>query len=149
MTAAWTHFRRLVASLMLVAMTSFVLHSGAMAGLHQHGLDSSECETTASSGHVHQAAVSIEQAHDHDNVAAHHHGTIDSADEVSSNDTKADPGAKTPCCTSVCAVVLTSVNPAAMSAPMGIILTLLPESQLVSGIDPNGLKRPPRTPDIA
>lgn len=36
MDPVWTHVRRLVASLMLAAMTAFVLHSGAMAGLDHH-----------------------------------------------------------------------------------------------------------------
>ena len=34
MNTLWTHFRRLITSVMLVAMTSFVLHSGALAGMH-------------------------------------------------------------------------------------------------------------------
>jgi hypothetical protein len=66
LSAVWTHFRRLVASLMLVAMTSFVLHGGAMAGVHQHGMGSTECAPPASAGHIHQAAA-------HDHSAAHSH----------------------------------------------------------------------------
>jgi len=43
LSAALSNFRRLVASLMLVAMASLVIHGGGMAGGHQHGLASSEC----------------------------------------------------------------------------------------------------------
>jgi hypothetical protein len=43
LNALWTHFRRLVASVMLVAVASLVLHGGAMAGLHQHDPGSTEC----------------------------------------------------------------------------------------------------------
>ena len=37
MNRMWTHLRRLAKSLMLLALTSFVLHSGAMAGPTGHG----------------------------------------------------------------------------------------------------------------
>src|SRR3712207_5061269 len=66
----WTHFRRLVTSLMLVAMTSFVLHSGALAGMHRNGQGSPECEQTASSGRGHQHGLQV-AAHVHQ--AAHDH----------------------------------------------------------------------------
>lgn len=148
MNAAWIRFRRLVASLMLVAMTSFVLHSGAMASLHQHGSGSSNCDEAASAGHIHQAAT-IEKAHDHGDDITHHHDQTNTADGVTSTETKADLGAKAPCCASVCAIVLTSFDPAAPSAPIIAVAMLLPESQRASGIGPNGLKRPPRTPNIA
>jgi hypothetical protein len=77
LSAVWTHFRRLVASLMLVAMTSFVLHGGAMAGVHQHGMGSTECAPPASAGHIHQAAA-------HDHSAAHSHQPEHDHGEVSS-----------------------------------------------------------------
>ena len=53
MNTLWTHFRRLVTSVMLVAMTSFVLHSGALAGMHRHGQGPSDCQPMASAAHVH------------------------------------------------------------------------------------------------
>jgi hypothetical protein len=154
LSAAWTHFRRLVASLMLVAMTSFVLHGGAMAGMHQHGLGSTECATAAPAGHMHEAAAhdhsdahSHQAAHDHADGAAHQHldkslDTADAGDPV--------PDAKSsPCCASVCAMALTVVAPNVISAPMGTAIELLPTSRNGTGMSLDGLKRPPRSPSIA
>jgi len=36
-----------------------------------------------------------------------------------------------------------------VSAPIGFVKAFQPESQVGSGIDQSGLKRPPRTPSIA
>jgi hypothetical protein len=150
----WTHFRRLVASLMLVAMTSFVLHGGAMAGMHQHGPGSTECAPAAPAVHVHQAAAhdhssahAHQAEHDHADGAAHQHldeslHTADAADPAS--DAKPSP-----CCASVCAIGLTAIAPDAISAPIGIAVELLPTSQNGTGMSLDGLKRPPRTPSIA
>jgi hypothetical protein len=155
LSALWTHFRRLAASVMLVAMTSFVLHGAAMAGLHQHGPGSTECATTASAGHVHAATShqpstldAHHAAHDHGSGVDHHHAKADLPDEVASSDQQA-AGEGSPCCASICAIALTAFGLDTTSAPMEVSLILVPESQRGSGIDPNGLKRPPRTPDIA
>ena len=154
MNAVLTHLRRLVASIMLVAVASFVLHGTAMAGVHQHAPGSTECATTASSGHVHQAAahdhatIDVQLAnHDHGTGVAHNHAEADlSEDETPSDQHAAGEGSA--CCASVCAMALTEFGLNTMSAPMSSSLTLIPESQCGSGIDPNGLKRPPRTPSI-
>ena len=142
MSAAWTHFRRLAASLMLVAMTSFVLHGGAMAGVHQHGMGSTDCATTAPAGHVHQAA-----AHDHSSAHAHQ-AEHDHADGVT-HQHLAESAVSSPCCASVCAMALTAIGPDAIPAPIGIAVELLPASQNGTGTSLDGLKRPPRTPAIA
>ena len=154
MSAAWTHFRRLAASLMLVAMTSFVLHGGAMAGVHQHGMGSTDCATTAPAGHVHQAA-----AHDHSSAHAHqaehdhadgvtHQHLAESVDTADAGDPASD-AKSSPCCASVCAMALTAIGPDAIPAPIGIAVELLPASQNGTGTNLDGLKRPPRTPTIA
>lgn len=155
MSALWTHFRRLVASVMLVAVASFVLHGGAMAGLHQHGPGSTECAAPSSGGHVHQAAAhgrstldAHQIGHDRSAGAAHHHVDADLSNEAAPSDQQA-AGEGSPCCAGICAIALTGFGPDTTSAPMGATLIPVPVSQRGSGIDPNGLKRPPRTPCIA
>jgi hypothetical protein len=150
LNAVWTHLRRLVASLMLVAMTSFVLHGGAMAGMHQHGAGSADCPTTALAGHVHQAAGHT-QSSMHSHQAEHSHaggGAHQSADPafVSADaDHPASDAKPSPCCASVCAIALTAIGSDAISAPMGIAGALLLTSQNGTGMNLDGLKRPPRT----
>jgi hypothetical protein len=137
---------------MLVAVTSFVLHGGAMAGVHQHGPGSTDCATTAPAGHVHQAAAhshsegSHQAKHVHSDGVAHQHveATLDMA-------AAGDPASDTkgsPCCASICAIALTTMDPDSISAPMGIAVALLPTSQNGTGLSLDGLKRPPRTPSI-
>jgi hypothetical protein len=136
----WTHFRRLVTSLMLVAMTSFVLHSGALAGMHRHGQGSPDCEPTASAEYGHQHEVQV-AAHVHQK--AHDHG-----DEVAPDDQQADSGLEGPCCASACPIAMAPLGLDAISAPLGIAVALLPTCQKGSGLSLDGLKRPPRTPSI-
>ncbi len=153
MNTLWTHFRLLVTSLMLVAVASFVLHGGAMAGMHQHGPGSTECAPTAPAGHVHQAAshdhssAHAHQAeHDHADGAAHQHldESLDTADAGDS----ASHAKPSPCCASVCAIALTAIGSDAISAPIGIAVERLPASQNGTGMILDGLKRPPRTLSI-
>jgi hypothetical protein len=149
----WTHFRRLVTSLMLVAMASLVLHSGALAGLHQHGQGSPRCQPTASAGHGHQhgprAAAYVHQiAHDHGDGITHPHGQADAADEIAPDDQQADAGPQAPCCASACPIAMAPLGLDTISAPMTLALSLVPGSQRGSGIDPGHLKRPPRTLSI-
>jgi hypothetical protein len=156
----WTRLRRLVASIMLVAVASFVLHGGGMAGLHQHGRGSTECATPALGGHGNQAAVHghgtpdvQHETHDHGVGVAHHHADADlakadlAAGDVSNDRHAASEGSA--CCASVCAVALIAFGSDTMSVPMGSTLAVVFKSQIGSGINPNGLKRPPRTPSIA
>lgn len=154
LSALWIHFRRLVASVMLVAVTSFVFHGGAMAGLHQHGPGSTECAASGSGGHVHQAAAhshstpdAHQVVHDHGDGAAHHHVDANLFDEAVPSDQQAGSEGS-PCCAGICATALIAFGPDTTSIPMGVILVFVPASQRGSGIDPNGLKRPPRTSDI-
>jgi hypothetical protein len=147
----WTQFRRLVASLMLVAMASFVLHGGAMAAMHQHGPGSTECAPAAPAGHVHQAAVqdhssahSHQAEHAHADGVAHQHA--DTALDTAEAGDPASDAKPSPCCTGVCAIAMTAIGSDAISAPMGIAVALLPTSQNGSSMSLRGLKRPPRTP---
>ncbi len=139
MHAVWTRLRHFVASVMLVAMASFALHSAAMAGLHQHG--GSDCGQHASAkGHA-AAHHHHDAGHSHNGKAhAHHHDTSD--------DGQTDAAAE-PCCGSVCSVAISTAAPGATWAPVASPLARVPHA--VQGTDnrPDGLKRPPRTPDIA
>ena len=144
MAAAANHLRRLVASIMLAAMASFVLHGAAMARFHAHA-GSAQCQTASAHGdhskahehgdgivHVHGEHAASAAGHDHGGAPDHHAGGTDG-----------------PCCSSICSVTLAihGINP--VSAPMRLVRALPPESQVGSGIDQGGLKRPPRTPSIA
>ena len=141
MAAALNHLRRLVASVMLVAMASFVLHGAAMAGFHSRGAGSPGCPPAA---HVHQG-----QGHEHGATVTHLHSpdaqVADSHDQAGNADHHSDG----PCCSSVCSVTLAILGSHLVSAPMGFAKPFQPESQVGSGIDQSGLKRPPRTPSIA
>jgi hypothetical protein len=143
-TAALNHLRRLVASVMLVAMASFVLHGAAMAGFHPHETSSADCGPAAT--HAHQA-----QPHDHGDGIVHVHA--EQAADVADHDDGGTPdhanGGDGPCCSSVCSVTLVMSGSDVVSAPMGFAKAFQPESQVGSGIDQSGLKRPPRPPSIA
>ncbi|MBM6583215.1 hypothetical protein ILT44_23725 [Microvirga sp. BT689] len=147
-----THFRRLVTSVMLVAMTSFVLHSGALAGMHRHGLGASDCQPMASTAHGHQhgAEAHVHQAaHAHGDGVGHHHAQVEAADESASDNQPAKASLEGPCCSSACPVAMAPLGLDPISAPMGIAVALLPMSQNGSGMSLDGLKRPPRPPSIA
>jgi hypothetical protein len=154
-SAVWTRLRRLVASIMLVAVASFVLHGGAMAGLHQHGPGSADCGTPAPAGHVHQAGIhdhgpsDIRHApHDHGSGTAHQPTGADVASDDVPHDRQA-AGEGSACCAGVCAAAVIAVGLETASTRMGSRLVVIPGGQRGSGIDPNGLKRPPRTLSIA
>ncbi len=154
MNALWTHFRRLVASVMLVAVASFVFHSGAMAGFHQHGPGSTECAPQAAAGHVHQAAAHghDEPAHAHGDGKVHHHAQADHDHADVTGDGATDDrqaAAGDTCCANVCAVALTAFAPNTLFAPLDGTAELLPVSQDGVSTHLDGLKRPPRTPGIA
>ncbi len=150
MSAVWTHFRRLIASLMLVAMTSFVLHSGVLAGMHRHGQGPSDCQPMVSTAHGHQhgAAAHVHQAaHDHGDGVAYHHAQA-AADESAPDYQPAKADLDGPCCASACPVAMAPLGLDTISAPMGIAVALLPTSQNGTGMSLDGLKRPPRTINI-
>lgn len=139
MKAVWTHLRRYVTGLVLVAMASFVLHGGALAGLGGHNPGHTRTEAHAShsktSDQPHQDCTGGFVVEAPEGCAP---GADDGAD-----------GPHSPHCGSVCGLALptAAVGPAAVLAADTAPLSL--ESRLESGIDPNGLKRPPRTPGIA
>lgn len=157
MKAALSHLRRLGASLMLVAMASFVLHGAAMAGSHARG-GSAQCQPQVT--HVHQIAHAQQHGTAGEHAVAHHHGdgvvhfhASDGA-QVAPDQPGAGPEHKaadnhSPCCSMACAVTLAASEVAAVAGPTPAARASLPASQQGFGTDPNGLKRPPRTPSIA
>lgn len=146
MHAVWTRLRRLVASVMLVAMASFVLHGGAVVAMHQHGGAEHDCGSHASSA-SHGAAT------DHVNLepSGHSHG-IDEAHEhlPAGGGDHGHKGASTDvCCGSLCAIAISMTPPGAAWAPIAAAPVPLPEAAERADARPDGPKRPPRTPSIA
>ena len=54
-----------------------------------------------------------------------------------------------PCCGMSCAIAITPIGPDLLCAPIALSAVVPAFAEAGGGIDPNGLKRPPRTPDIA
>jgi hypothetical protein len=150
---AWTRLRRLVASLMLVAAASLVLHGGAMAALHGHGPGSAACDAAhghGAHGHAHPA-THVHGGHSHgSHHAAAHQAAGPELDlgadlgAASPADAPEPDAAGLPCCASACTVALVSPGPAASPAPPARAPAPLAAAQRGAGIDPHGLKRPPR-----
>ena len=132
---------------MLVAMASFVLHGAAMAGFHPHKAGSADCKPVVA--HAHQAP-----GHDHGDGLVHVHAVEQAADMAghdhgSQADHHANGGSEGPCCSNICSVTLAMPGSDVVSAPIGFAKAFQSKSQVGCGIDPGGLKRPPRTPSIA
>jgi hypothetical protein len=139
---------------MLVAVTSLVLHGAAVAGLHQHLAGSIQCAAAASTEHSHTPSIAhaaSKHSHKtgHHGGASHHHAEIDLTDSGAPADQQASGGAGDQCCASICAVALVASGPDTLSVPVSVAQAPVPDSQVGSGIDPSGVKRPPRTPCIA
>ncbi len=147
MHAAWTRLRRYVAGAMLVAMASFVLHGGAMAGMHRHGpAPVADCGSHASAkGHTHSAAHHhhhvADHAHADDGGGAHAHGDHHGGDQKSAS--------SEPCCGNMCFVAISAPAPETGWAPVASPLVPMPDATGRPDNRPEGLKRPPRTPGIA
>ena len=132
---------------MLAAMASFVLHGPAMTAFHPHKTTSADCEPVTA--HAHKA-----HGHDHGDGIVHVHAAEQDSntagqDQGGKADHHANGGSDGPCCSSICSVTLAVLSSDLVSAPMAFAKPFQPESQVGSGIDQGGLKRPPRTPSIA
>ena len=129
----WPDLRRLAASLMLLAMTAFVLHGTAMAkAVGPAGFPSSVGHVHAVGGGHHHLAAD----HDHADAAhgEHHQG-----------DHHGKGGSTAPCCGSMCAGALPSSAPGcAVTRIQRELARAIPDDRSWSGLDPSGLKRPPR-----
>jgi hypothetical protein len=132
----WTHIRRLVAGIMLVAFASFVLHGSAMARVTpMHS-------GTGGAGQHHDHG-----AHDHGASAAHTHGATDH-DHNGAPDA-ADPlGATDACCGSFCATAITPSQREAVVSRVATSAALRSYEADVHGVPDEGPRKPPRTPDI-
>lgn len=127
---------------MLVAVTSFVLHSGAMAGVHARGIVSHQ-----SSAATHIGACRQSQSENGDRIT-HVRAPDACAHMMADSDHESAGGTHKPHCSTVCGLVLPSIGLGAVAAPV-IAVTLALMSQHGSGLDPDSLQRPPRTPCIA
>ncbi len=159
MNAVWTRLQGLVTSLMLVAMLSFVGHGIAMASVQQHGAGPGERGAASAGVHMHGSV-----SHDHGDGRTHTGDAHDRGTHVHHLDTTADlpssmadaagtdhhatDSSKAACCGQACGNAIQVSAPEVIAAPMRRTERLQPRSQTGSGIDPNGFKRPPRTPDI-
>lgn len=139
MHGTWTHTRRWVASLMLVAFASFVLHGSAMARLTpMHA-------ATSMAGHDDR------DSHDHGNAVTHvHSASLDAAAQHGGPGDGADHhGTQGACCGSYCT---TAIAPFARDAAISRVVTAaaVPTFEAAGhGIDDESPRKPPRTPDIA
>lgn len=149
MHALWTRIGRLGASIMLVAALAFAFHTGVVAA-----------SGTGGSPDVTSASRSQESRSPHDHARGEH-GVVGEASgaHLHAEAAKASSGqgeqhdgkghCKTNCCGAACTIAVLS-TPAFQVTRVEVssVLTELfvPAS---SGIDPSGLKRPPRTPSIA
>ena len=136
MKSVLSRLRRLGASLMLVAVATFVLHGACPAGMHVHA----------------QVAGSPAAEHHHGDGVMHVHafqpgdsGFVAPLDDASPDDSQGVDGRG-----KACAVVLIA-PPAPSALPYRPVAALLftPASETGAGIDQSGLTRPPRTPCIA
>lgn len=159
MHAFWTRLHGLATSLMLAAMLSFVGHGIAMARVQQHGAGEGDHSAASAGLHMHGSVP-----HDHGRSthtgASHDHGshvhqadtTADLqssiADAAGTDDPHATDSSKAACCGQACVSAIQVSAPEVIAAPMRRTERLQSRSQTGSGIDPNGFKRPPRTPDI-
>jgi hypothetical protein len=134
----WTHIRRLVASIMLVAFASFVLHGSAMARpAPTHG-------AAGMAGHHHDHS-----AHDHGAVAPDGQAGTQAALDPEDSDRTADAHGQDVCCGSFCATALAPVGRDGGVTRVGTAVVLPAFETVEGGIAPEGLRKPPRTPDIA
>ncbi|MFC1458302.1 hypothetical protein ACETIH_16675 [Microvirga arabica] len=138
MNSVWTHVRRLATSLMLVAMAAFALHSGALAGIKVHNTVSHHAE-----GRIHTGVSQPSHHESGEGVAL-----VKASDSCTHCLNSGEPdGAGTTYgshCANACGVALPFGVPGepARTATAGIQALV---SQGGAGIDPAGLKRPPRT----
>jgi hypothetical protein len=128
---------------MLAAMASFVLHGVAMAGGHRHGPTTLGCDPAD-----HAPKVAKGFAHTHADGTRHVHHSSDDVGSAQGEGAHqhAEGGA---CCGKLCPVAIISGPPDTPSAPLRSADALLVADQNGSGTSASGLRRPPRTTDIA
>ncbi|MGA0594304.1 hypothetical protein [Enterovirga sp. CN4-39] len=131
MHRTWTHIRRLVASFMLVAFVSFVLHGSAMARIAP----------------MHPTPAVAD--HHHDDTSDHHHHGPGADSHGGTAEGRDHHGSKGDCCGSFCA---TAIAPVSRDAAVSLVETTAALPSFVArghGILHEGPRKPPRTPDIA
>ena len=138
MNSVWTHVRRLATGLMLVAMAAFVLHSGAMAGMKVHNTVSHQAE-----GRIH-TEVSHPSHHESGEGIALFEASDNCTHCLSSGEPDGAGMTYKSHCANACGVALPFTVPSESARIVMAGMQAL-VSQEGAGIDPAGLKRPPRT----
>ncbi len=124
--------RRFVASLMLLAALAFAFHGATHAGdLHLSG------------DICHAAAGSAPDGHHHKH-AHHDHGTHDHADQAQADHHHDQDVQKAPCCGSICTVAISAMPGLGLAAMMHRLTGFVPPDTFATGIQPDGLHRPPK-----
>lgn len=134
--------RRLAASMMLVAALAFAFHAGVVAA-SEFALPAQVSQSV-----THDHAVS---SHDH---ASGHHDEVEAPDgtHVAAGQADHDHGkghCKTNCCGAACTTAVLSAPAFHVSRVEASAVLIGLFEPALSGVDPSGLKRPPRTPSIA
>ena len=138
MKSVLSRLRRLGASLMLVAVATFVLHGACPAGMHVHaqvvGAPGAAAEHHHGDGVMHVHSFQLGDT-----------GVVAPFEDASPDDPQGVDGRG-----KACAVVLIAPPPPS-ALPYRPVAALLftPASETGVGIDQSGLRRPPRTPCIA
>jgi len=122
-------------SLVLIAMSAFVLQGAALASGHSHATEPCQPDIGVSVEHSHTEAA--ERSHDHVPSDASGTPSPTSHDHGSSN---ADS-----CCGKFCSAIACVAAPELMPAKYDLQTPLGVSSQVPEGISPSGLMRPPRT----
>jgi len=135
----WTHFRRLVASLMLAAVASFMLHGAVVAGAHKHA-PLSDCSGHAS-GHVHAAADhQLDRSNPTGDGAVHEEAGSTTHDGFGTGDL---------CCGVICSAALRASSPEEV-VRVARAATVEPDRHHPpADMDLDGPRKPPRATGIA
>ena len=129
--------RRFVASLMVLAVAAFVLHGTVHAG-HLHGIAPTQSAAHASHTHSHDHGTS-HVSHDHEHQADARHG------DVGHHHGKGGSAAGEPCCGNLCTIGVPVLPGQAVGSGFGHMPLAAPHASGATGVDPDALKRPPRS----
>ena len=133
----WTHLQRLVASIMLVALTSLMIQGSAGHVMPRHSAIS------AGAHHHHQSA------HDHAQVGGPATSASQAGADLDSESKPPEHHGPGACCGAFCAAAV-PLLPAQFTLSRTETGAVLPAFDINGqGISSEGLRRPPRTPDIA
>ena len=146
MTAVKTFMQMIATSLLLVAITAFVVQGAASAQGHRHADTPCHGGSGATVAHSHLAAgghaessSSVGQAHEH----AATDDAVGDGEELSGHE---HGDAKTgSCCGKFCSALVCVASPGLASVKLPLQRSPVVENQVLESATAKGLKRPPRT----